>query len=66
MKKYDKIILKEDIGGYKKGTKGIIVELFDNSFAYIEVLDENEDTIGMLYDVPVSQIKTDKNKDTAI
>ncbi len=66
MKQYDRIILKEDVNGYKKGMKGIIVELFDNSFAYIEVLDENEDTIGMLYDIPISLLKVDKNKNNKL
>ena len=60
MKKYDKVVLTKDIENYKKGTVGIIVELFDNKIAYLEILDDDGDTIDMLYDVPLSMIKVVK------
>lgn len=54
MKLYDKVKLKEDFKDYKIGTTAIIVEIFENKMAYLEILDVEEDTIGMLYDVPLS------------
>ena len=60
MKQYDKVVLTQDIENYKKGSVGIIVELFDNKLAYLEILDDDGDTIGMLYDVPLSMIKVVK------
>lgn len=54
---YDKVRLKEDIGGYRKGAFGIIVELYEQRYAYLEMIDENGETIKMLYDVPVSSLK---------
>jgi hypothetical protein len=57
MKQYDEVVLTQDIEKYKKGTVGIIVELFDNKVAYLEILDDDGDTIGMLYDIPLSMIK---------
>lgn len=54
MKLYDKVKLKEDFKDYKIGTTAIIVEIFENKMAYLEILDVEEDTIGMLYCVPLS------------
>ncbi len=59
MKQYDCVKLKVDINEYKKGAIGIIVELFDNKSAYLEMIDNSGDTIGMLYDVPLSAIEAD-------
>ena len=56
MKLYDKVKLKENFKDYQKGTLGIIVEIFDNSFAYLEMIDDDGDTVGMLYDVPLSLV----------
>lgn len=53
MKLYDKVKLKKDYKGYKAGTIGIIVEIFGNGLVYLEILDNDGDTIGMLYDVPL-------------
>ena len=60
MKQNDKVVLTQDIENYKKGTAGIIVELFDNKIAYLEILDNDGDTTSMLYDVPLSMIKVVK------
>ena len=60
MKQYDKVVLTQGIENYKKGTVGIIVELFDNKIAYLEILDNDGDTIDMLYDVPLSMIEVVK------
>lgn len=38
MKLYDKVILTEKFDNYKVGTKGIIVELYDD-LAYLEMID---------------------------
>lgn len=59
MTAYDKVRPKEDIGGYRKGSFGIIVELYEQQYAYLEMIDENGKTIGMLYDVPVSLLETE-------
>ncbi len=59
MTAYDKVRLKEDIGGYRKGAFGIIAELYEQQYAYLEMIDENGKTIGMLYDVPVSLLETE-------
>ena len=60
MKQYDKVVLTQGIENYKKGTVGIIVELFDNKIAYLEILDNDGDTIDMLFDVPLSMIEVVK------
>ncbi len=57
MTAYDKVRLKEDIGGYRKRAFGIIAELYEQQYAYLEMIDENGKTIGMLYDVPVSSLE---------
>ncbi len=59
MTAYDKVRLKEDIGEYRKGAFGIIVELYEQQYAYLEMIDENGKTIGMLYDVSVSLLETE-------
>ena len=60
MKQNDKVVLTQDIENYKKGTALIIVELFDNKIAYLEVLDDDGNTTSMLYDVPLSMIEVVK------
>lgn len=60
MKQYDCVKLKVDIKEYKKGSIGIIVELFENKSAYLEMIDNGGNTIGMLYDVPLSVIEVNK------
>ncbi len=57
MKQYDKVVLTQEIENYKKGTIGIIVEIFDNKVVYLEILDDDGDTTSMFYDVPLSMMK---------
>ncbi|MBO6264324.1 MAG: hypothetical protein J6N93_08700 [Clostridia bacterium] len=53
MKIYDKVSIKEDFDKYKTGSFGIIIELYKD-LCYLEMLDENNNTIDILYDVPLS------------
>ena len=53
MKLYDKVILTEEFDNYKAGTEGIIVELYDD-LAYVEMIDSDGNTLGVIYDVPLS------------
>ena len=56
MELYDKVILIEEFDNYKAGSKGIIVELYDN-LAYVEIIDLDGNTLGVIYDVPLSILK---------
>ena len=56
MELYDKVILIEEFDNYKAGSKGIIVELYDN-LAYVEIIDLYGNTLGVIYDVPLSILK---------
>ena len=53
MKLYDKVILTEEFDDYKVGTEGIVVELYDD-LAYLEMIDSDGNTLGVIYDVPLS------------
>lgn len=56
MNLYDKVILIEEFGNYKVGSKGIIVELYDD-LAHVEIIDLDGNTLGVIYDVPLSILK---------
>lgn len=60
MKLYDKVILTEEFDNYKVGTKGIIVELYDD-LAYLEMIDSNGNTLSVIYDVPLSILEFQSN-----
>lgn len=60
MKLYDKVILTEEFDDYKAGTEGIIVELYDD-LAYLEMIDSNGNTLGVIYDVPLSILEFQSN-----
>lgn len=57
MKLYDEVQLLKDYGNIKKGSKGIIVELFDDKDAFIELIDKNGVTYNTLSCVSLSDIK---------
>lgn len=57
MKLYDSVELTEKIDEYNIGTVGTIIELYDNMVCYVELFNEAGDTIGVLYDVPLSKLK---------
>lgn len=56
MNLYDKVILIEEFDNYKAGFKGIIVELYDD-LAHVEIIDLDGNTLGVIYDVPLSILK---------
>lgn len=60
MKLYDKVILTEKFDNYKVGTKGIIVELYDD-LAYLEMIDSDGNTLSVIYDVPLSILEFQSN-----
>ncbi len=60
MKLYDKVILTEEFDNYKAGTEGIIVELYDD-LAYLEMIDSDGNTLGGIYDVPLSILEFQSN-----
>lgn len=51
MNLYDMVQLKEH---YPKGTTGVIVEIFENTDAYLEIVDDAGNTIDVKYNVPLS------------
>lgn len=56
MKLYDTVKLTEKFAEFDVGTAGVIIELYDNKICYLEIFDDG-DTIGVIYDVPVSILK---------
>lgn len=55
MQLYDTVELIEDIDNFKKGSIGVIVELY-NDKCYLEIIDNKGQTLGILYDVPISKL----------
>lgn len=60
MKLYDKVILTEEFDDYKAGTEGIVVELYDD-LAYLEMINSDGNTLGVIYDVPLSILEFQSN-----
>lgn len=60
MKLYDIVQLKEKFNKYPKGTTGIIVEIFANTDAYLEIIDDYGNTTDVIYDVPLSILEKRK------
>lgn len=60
MKLYDKVILTDEFDNYKARTEGIIVELYDD-LAYLEMIDSDGNTLGVIYDVPLSILEFQSN-----
>lgn len=52
--------LKEQFNNYPKGTTGVIVEIFENTDAYLEIVDDAGNTIDVIYDVPLSILEKKK------
>ena len=52
--------LKEQFNNYPKGTAGVIVEIFENTDAYLEIVDGAGNTIDVIYDVPLSILEKKK------
>ena len=61
MKLYDMVQLKEQFNNYPKGTTGIIVEIFENTNVYLEIVDDAGNTIDVIYDVPLSILEKKNN-----
>lgn len=53
--------LKEQFNNYPKGTTGIIVEIFENTNVYLEIVDDAGNTIDVIYDVPLSILEKKNN-----
>ena len=53
MKQYDKVCLTMDYTFYAKGTIGIIKDIFNNEYCYLDLLDDNNEVLTTLYDVPL-------------
>lgn len=60
MKLYDVVQLKEQFNNYPKGTNGVIVEIFENTDAYLEIVDDAGNTKDVIYDVPLSILEKKK------
>lgn len=52
--------LKEQFNNYPKGITGVIVEIFENTDAYLEIVDDAGNTIDVIYDVPLSILEKKK------
>ena len=55
MQLYDTVERREDIDNFKKGSIGVIGELY-NDKCYLEIIDNKGETLGILYDVPLSKL----------
>ncbi len=53
--------LKEQFNNYPKGTTGVIVEIFENTNVYLEIVDDAGNTIDVIYDVPLSILEKKNN-----
>lgn len=60
MKLYDMVQLTEQFNNYPKGTTGVIVEIFKNSDAYLEIVDNDGNTVDVIYDVPLAILEKKK------
>ena len=58
LKLYDNVKLKEQINDYPAGTLGIVIEIYNDKMCYVEILDDEGDTIDVLYDVPIEKLET--------
>lgn len=58
MELYTRVKLKENFKNHNKGTIGIVIEIYENSVAYLEILDDKGDTIEILYDVPLELLES--------
>lgn len=61
MKLYDTVQLKGQFKNYPKGTTGVIVEIFGNTDAYLEIVDAAGNTTDVLYDVPLLILEEKNN-----
>lgn len=61
MNLYDMVQLKEQFNNYPKGTTGVIVEIFENTNVYLEIVDDAGNTIDVIYDVPLSILEKKNN-----
>lgn len=61
MNLYDMVQLKEQFNNYPKGTTGIIVEIFENTNVYLEIVDDAGNTIDVIYDVSLSILEKKNN-----
>lgn len=57
MKLYSSVKLKEKIGNHPAGSSGIIIEIFEKTICYVEILDEDGNSIDVLYDVPIDKLE---------
>lgn len=60
MELYDTVQLTKQFNNYPKGTTGVIVEIFKNTDAYLEIVDDDGNTTDVLYDVPLSILEKKK------
>lgn len=60
MKLYDVVQLKEQFNNYPKGTTSVIVEIFENTDAYLEIVDAAGNTKDVIYNVPLSILEKKK------
>lgn len=60
MELYDTVQLTKQFNNCPKGTTGVIVEIFNNTDAYLEIVDDDGNTTDVLYDVPLSILEKKK------
>ncbi len=58
MELYTRVKLKENFKNHNKGTIGIVIEIYENAVAYLEILDDKGDTVEILYDVPLELLES--------
>lgn len=58
MELYTRIKLKENFKKHNKGTIGIVIEIYENTVAYLEILDDKGDTVEILYDVSLELLES--------
>lgn len=60
MKLYDTVKLTKQFNNYPKGTNGVIIEIFENIDAHLEIIDKEGNTIDVIYDVPLAILEKKK------
>ena len=58
-KQYDTVVLLEEIGGFQKGTKGAVVEVYTTPYeAYdVEIVTDEGNTIGIIEAVRPQEVQ---------
>ncbi len=58
MELYTRVKLKENFKNHNKGTIGIVIEIYENAVAYLEILNDKGDTVEIIFNVPLELLES--------